>query len=59
VFVEGGVKAGCLGVVLGGRDPQRAGPHPDVLSMRIKPLGRHLANPPRSEKRDGLGGTSG
>jgi hypothetical protein len=38
VFDEGGVKAGCLDVVLGGRDPQRAGPHPDVLSMRITPL---------------------
>jgi hypothetical protein len=38
VFDEGGVEAGCLDGALGGRDPQRAGPHPDVLSIRIKPL---------------------
>jgi hypothetical protein len=39
VFAEGDVKAGCLDVALGGRDPQRAGPQPDVLLIHIKPLG--------------------
>ena len=38
VFDEGGVKAGCLAVVVGGPDPQRAGPQPDVLLVRITPL---------------------
>jgi hypothetical protein len=38
VFDEDVVKAGCLDDFLGGRDPPRAGPHPDVLLMRIKPL---------------------
>jgi hypothetical protein len=32
VFDEGGVKAGRLGVVLGGRDPQRAAPHPTCFN---------------------------
>ena len=49
MFDEGGVKAGCLDVALGGRDPQRAGPHPDVLLMRIKPLG--LALPDNGKER--------
>ncbi len=40
VFDEGVLKAGCLDAVLGGHDPPRAGPHPGVLLMRIKPLGR-------------------
>ena len=35
---RGGVEAGCLDVVLGGRDPPRAGPQPGVLSIGIKPL---------------------
>jgi hypothetical protein len=39
---EVGVKAGGLGVGLGGRDPQRAGPHPGVLEFHIKPLDRML-----------------
>jgi hypothetical protein len=39
VFAEDVVKAGCLDDVLGGHDPPRAGPHPDVLLMHIKPLG--------------------
>ena len=43
VFAEGGGMAGCLGVVLGGRDPQRAGPQPDVLPIRIKPLATEIA----------------
>src|SRR5437868_2658369 len=32
---------------LGGHDPPRAGPHPDVLPMRIKPLSsrQELRNP--------------
>jgi hypothetical protein len=38
VFDEEVVKAGCLDDVLGGHDPPRAGPHPDVLLMHIKPL---------------------
>jgi hypothetical protein len=38
VFAEEVVKAGCLDDVLGGHDPPRAGPHPDVLLMHIKPL---------------------
>src|SRR6478735_208462 len=38
VFAEGVVKAGCLDDALGGHDPPCAGPHPDVLLMRIKPL---------------------
>jgi hypothetical protein len=38
VFDEDGVKAGCLDVVLGGHDPPRAGPHPDVLLIHVKPL---------------------
>ena len=42
VFVEDGVKAGCLRAGLGGREPPRVGPHPDVLLTHIKPLGRHL-----------------
>jgi hypothetical protein len=33
-----GVKAGGLDVDRGGRDPQRAGPHPGVLLIHIKPL---------------------
>jgi hypothetical protein len=37
VFDEKVVKAGCLDDLLGGRDPQRAGPHPDVLLMHVKP----------------------
>ena len=35
--VEGAVEAGCLDDVLGERDPPRAGPHPGVLLMRLKP----------------------
>jgi len=31
VFAVGGDKAGGLGAAHGGREPQRAGPHPDVL----------------------------
>ena len=42
VFDEGGVKAGCLDVALGGRDPPCAGPQPDVLLIHIKPLTRTL-----------------
>jgi hypothetical protein len=37
VFAEDVVKAGCLDDVLGGHDPPRTGPHPDVLLMHIKP----------------------
>ena len=37
-FDEVGVKAGGLDVGLGGRDPQRAGPHPDVLKFHAEPL---------------------
>ena len=39
VFDEEVVTAGCLDDFVGGRDPPRAGPQPDVLLMRIKPLG--------------------
>src|SRR4051794_31152920 len=38
VFDEDVVKAGCLDDVLGGRDPPRAGPHPDVLRVHTAPL---------------------
>ncbi len=39
-FDEGVGKAGCFALVLGGRDPQRAGPQPDVLLIEPLRMGR-------------------
>ena len=44
VLDRDGGKAGCLVVVRGGREPQRAEPHPDVLVIRVKHLVRVIGS---------------